>query len=51
MISNERYSVGSADGKSISFQKEEYAFAGFDVTIKFKHMITIMICAVAIMGG
>ena len=51
MISNERYSVGSADGKSISFQKEEYAFAGFNVTIKFKHMLTIIICAVAIMGG
>ena len=34
MISSERYSVGSEDGKSISFQKEEGAFVGFDVTIK-----------------
>ena len=51
MISSERYSVGSEDGKSISFQKEEGAFVGFDVTIKFKYVIVVIICAVAIMGG
>ena len=51
MISSERYLVGSADGKSISVQKEEYAFVGFDVTIKFKHMIAVIVCVVAIMAG
>lgn len=51
MISNERYSVGSEDGRSISFQKEEAAFAGFDVTIKFRYVITVIICAVLIIGG
>ena len=51
MISSERYSVGSEDGKSISFQKEEGAFVGFDVTIKFKHVIAVIICAVLIIGG
>lgn len=51
MISSERYFVGSEDGKSISFQKEEGAFAGLDVTIKFKYVIVVIICAVAIMGG
>ena len=39
------------DGKSISFQKEEGAFVGLDVTIKFKYVIVVIICAVAIMGG
>lgn len=39
------------DGKSISFQKEEGAFGGLDVTIKFKYVIVVIICAVAIMGG
>lgn len=51
MISSERYSVGSEDGRSISFQKEEGAFVGLDVTIKFKYVIVVIICAVAIMGG
>ena len=51
VISSERYSVGSEDGKSISFQKEEGAFVGLDVTIKFKYVIVVIICAVAIMGG
>ncbi|MGN1183879.1 MAG: hypothetical protein ACI4R7_01485 [Oliverpabstia sp.] len=50
MISSERYSVGSEDGRSISFQKEEGAFVGLDVTIKFKYVIVVIICAVAIMG-
>lgn len=39
------------DGKSISFQKKEGAFVGLDVTIKFKYVIVVIICAVAIMGG
>ena len=39
MISSERYSVGSEDGRSISFQKEEGAFVGLDVTIKFKYVM------------
>ena len=39
------------DGKSISFQKEEGAFVGHEVTIKFKYVIVVIICAVAIMGG
>ena len=39
------------DGKSISFQKEEGAFVGLDVTIKFKYVIVVIICAVAIMCG
>ena len=39
------------DGKSNSFQKEEGAFVGLDVTIKFKYVIVVIICAVAIMGG
>lgn len=39
------------DGKSIFFQKEEGAFVGLDVTIKFKYVIVVIICAVAIMGG
>lgn len=39
------------DGKSISFQKEEGSFVGLDVTIKFKYVIVVIICAVAIMGG
>ena len=39
------------DGKSISFHKEEGAFVGLDVTIKFKYVIVVIICAVAIMGG
>lgn len=51
MISRERYSVGSKDGRSISFQKEEGAFVGLDVTIKPKYVIAVIICAVAIMGG
>lgn len=51
MISSKRYSVGSEDGKSISFQKEEGTFVGFDVTIKFKYVIAVIICVVAIMGG
>lgn len=51
MISSERYSVGSEDGKSISFQKEEGAFVGLDVTIKFKYVIVVIICAVLIIGG
>lgn len=51
MISSERYSVGSEDGKSISFQKEEGAFVGLDVTIKFKYVIAVIICAVLIIGG
>lgn len=46
MISSERYSVGSEDGRSISFQKEEGAFVGLDVTIKFKYVIVVIICAV-----
>lgn len=41
MISSERYSVGSEDGRSISFQKEEGAFVGLDVTIKFKYVIVV----------
>lgn len=48
MISSERYSVGSEDGRSISFQKEEGAFVGLDVTIKFKYVIVVIICAVTI---
>ena len=51
MIRSERDSVGSEDGRSISFQKEEGAFVGLDVTIKFKYVIVVIICAVAIMGG
>lgn len=31
MISGERYSVGSEDGRSISFQKEEGTFVGLEV--------------------
>lgn len=49
MISSERYSVGSEDGRSISFQKEEGAFVGLDVTIKFKYVIVVIICAVTFM--
>lgn len=51
MISSERYSIGSDDGKSISFQKEEGTFVGLDVTIKFKYVIAVIICAVLILGG
>ena len=51
MISGERYSVGSEDGRSISFQKEEGTFVGLDVTIKFKYVIVAIICVAAIMGG
>lgn len=51
MISSERYSVGSEDGKSISFRKEEGAFVGLDVTIKFKYVIAVIICVAAITGG
>lgn len=51
MISSERYSVGSEDGRSISFQMEEGAFVGLDVTIKFKYIIAVIICVAAIMGG
>lgn len=51
MISGKRYSVGSEDGRSISFQKEEGTFVGLDVTIKFKHVIVGIICVTAIMGG
>lgn len=49
MISSERYSVGSEDGRSISFQKEEGAFVGLDVTIKFKYVIVVIICAVLLL--
>lgn len=51
IISSERYYVGSEDDRSISFQKEESAFAGLDVTIKLKYVIAVIICAAAIMGG
>lgn len=51
MISSERYFVRSEDGRSISFQKEEAAFVGLNFTIKFKYVIAVIICVVAITGG
>lgn len=51
MISSERYSVGSEDGRSISFQKEEDDFVGLDITIKFKYVIAVIIGVAVIIGG
>ena len=51
MTSSERYFAGSEDGRSISFLREEGAFVGLDITIKLKHVIVVIICAVAIIGG
>lgn len=39
MIDEERCFVGSEDGKSVSFWKEEADFVGLDVTIKWKYVL------------
>lgn len=44
LIDEERYFVGSQDGKSIFFQKEEADFVGFDVTIKWKYVLMAILC-------
>lgn len=50
MIDSERYYVGTEDERSISFQKEEGGFVGLDITIKFKHVVAVIVCVTVIMG-
>ena len=51
MTRGERYTVGSDDGRSISFQKEEGAFVGIDFTLKFRHVISVAVIVAAVAGG
>lgn len=42
-MQDRNYSIGSEDGKSISFREEETAFIGPTITIKFKYIIVILL--------
>ncbi len=51
MSSIERYFVGSEDGRSISFQKEDCTFVGLDFTIKLEYVIALIVCAIVVICG
>lgn len=50
-MQDRNYSIGSEDGKSISFKKEETAFIGPTITVKFKYIIIVLLMIFFIFGN
>lgn len=51
MNTSKRYYVGSEDGRSINFQKEEEVFRGSNITIKSWHICVIVAISGMVIGG
>lgn len=46
-----KYYVGSNDGKSIAFRKDDESFSGIKVSVKYSHIIIVLILSAAAVGA